>query len=140
MADECGDFGCGADTPTIPIDPTTPSSNDVTKGPKVIDSSKNASENIIPAVPIWGRVATTIFAVPFFELLDTNLVALTEANTVALALDPEPGTKAVLLITEIIFSGADLVSTSAKIDYVHWIVTGRFIKSWGDLQDWTMSP
>jgi RHS repeat-associated protein len=107
---------------TIPLDPTT---------------KQNQSGN---PPPLLQRAATAFVVAPLFMVLDVVLLVITLANTFALGTDPEPLTKSILLVTEIFFSGIDITVAFAHWDYVHWVVTGKFIKSVDDLSDWELAP
>jgi hypothetical protein len=86
------------------------------------------------------RVATGVIVVPSFLVIDIMLYKVTKANTVALVLAPEPISKAVLLVNEILLAGADVVIACVHVSYAHWVVTGYIIDSWDDVTDWTLSP
>jgi len=78
--------------------------------------------------------------VPLFLLIDVALFYGTYLNTVALAVDLEPFTKAGLLVTDIAFSAADIGAAFLEVSYAHWVVTGEPINSWDDVTNWQAAP
>jgi RHS repeat-associated protein len=90
--------------------------------------------------PVGERLSTALFMMPLFLALDLGLVAGTLVVSAALAADPEPITKAALLLTEIGICALDVGVVYAEVSYVHWIVTGTGIDSWSDLEDWQVRP
>lgn len=90
--------------------------------------------------PIGNRAATVVFMGPFFLILDSALVAGTAANSTALAADPEPITKLVLVTSELILTGTDAGVGFLHVSYAHWVVTGEWITSWDDLTNWEPQP
>jgi hypothetical protein len=73
-------------------------------------------------------------------VIDGTLAALTYANSMALIGAPDPFSKGVLILNELILIGADVLIAWAHLSYAHWVVTGRPIRSWEDLWDWRLRP
>ncbi|GAB4465967.1 MAG: hypothetical protein Kow0070_28660 [Anaerolineales bacterium] len=93
-----------------------------------------------PPPPLTTRVLTIIPALVGFVVLDTTLVALTIANTVAIGIAPDPLSKGIFVANEIILSGIDLFVAYLHVSYAHWVVTGRGIHNWADIADWKLHP
>lgn len=93
-----------------------------------------------PPPPLATRALTIIPALLGFAVLDITLVALTIANTVAMSGAPDPLSKGVFALNEIILSGADLFVAYLHVSYAHWVVTGRGIHNWADMTDWELRP
>jgi hypothetical protein len=110
-----------------------------------LPTSQQFTENVAqqdPANPPPSnqRLTTIIFVVPSFLIVDVVLAGITKANTFVLMTNPEPVTKGIFVLTEIIIIGVDIVVAFAHVSYTHWVTTGRFIKSVDDLTNWEYSP
>jgi hypothetical protein len=111
------------------------------KPPSSNNSNPDQTGNNIKTPPPLGkRLATVIFMSPFFIVTDLVLFDLTMANTAALAADPEPTTKAILLVNELLLVAADVAVPLVAVSYAHWVVTGNWIKSEQDIYDWSLRP
>ncbi len=93
-----------------------------------------------PGRPLWQRALTILPVLMGFLLIDGTLAALTDANSMARIGAPDPFSKGVLILNELILIGADVLIAWAHLSYAHWVVTGRPIRSWEDLWDWRLRP
>jgi hypothetical protein len=75
-----------------------------------------------------------------FLVIEGALAALTDANSMARIGAPDPFSKGVLILNELILIGADVLIAWAHLSYAHWVVTGHPIRSWEDLWDWRLRP
>jgi hypothetical protein len=93
-----------------------------------------------PGRPLWQRALTILPVLMGFLVIDGTLAALTDANSMALIGAPDPFSKGVLILNELILIGADVLIAWAHLSYAHWVVTGRPIRSGEDLWDWRLRP
>jgi hypothetical protein len=91
-----------------------------------------------PGRPLWQRALTILPVLMGFLVIDGTLAALTYANSMALIEAPDPFSKGVLILNELILIGADVLIAWAHLSYAHWVVTGRPIRSGEDLWDWRL--
>jgi hypothetical protein len=99
----------------------------------------NENTNASPP-PLEVRAITIVFALPFFNIADITLAELTVMVAQAALADPEPATKLLLTVGELVIVGADLALAYGEVSYAHWVVTGEWINSWDDLSNWTIMP
>jgi RHS repeat-associated protein len=104
------------------------------------DNSEVQDKDVTSKLSLKQRVETTIFMVPFIVTLELVLPPVTTAVSTALALDPEPVTKAILLSTDILLNLSEVALSLALVDYTHWVITGNLIHKPEDLVDWQLRP
>ncbi len=88
--------------------------------PLLMESAGVGSEDL----SMGERLATSVFVVPALIVIDAGLIVATITVTAALAADPEPATKAGLLLLDISISGADVAVAYLHIRYAMWVATG----------------
>jgi hypothetical protein len=90
--------------------------------------------------PIGLRAATIALVIPVLFIADMTAVGLSIVVSAALAADPEPLTKLALVIAELALTAAEIYVAFQHVNYAHWLVTGRPIRTMVDLSDWELRP
>ncbi len=97
-------------------------------------------ETFPPPPPFWARVLIGTSLELLLLAIDVILILTALANAYAIFLAPDPLSRGIFVINELLLIGAEVALIYLHLGILHWMVTGRWIRSWQDLKDWNFQP
>ena len=97
-------------------------------------------ETFPPAPPFWARVLIGTALELLLLAVDVAIILTILANAYAIFLAPDPLSRGIFVLNELLLIGAEGALAYLHLGIAHWIVTGRWIRSWQDLKDWNLQP
>jgi len=98
------------------------------------------SEPFPPPPPFWARVWIGTVLELLLLAIDVILILTALANAYAIFLAPDPLSRGVFVVNELLLIGAEGALIYLHLGILHWMVTGRWIGSWQDWKDWDFQP
>ncbi|MDI6810015.1 MAG: hypothetical protein QME66_13805 [Candidatus Eisenbacteria bacterium] len=96
------------------------------------------------SLPRRQRLVALAWAAPSFLILDGGIavlaVALTWANGVLWAGNISLPMKATLAISELVLAIGLIFPLYLQMAFLHWALTGQWLRTWADVRDWSLRP
>ncbi len=100
----------------------------------------SSPETFPPPPPFWARVLIGTALELLLLAINVILILTALVNAYAIFLAPDPLSRGIFVINELLLIGAEVALIYLHLGILHWMVTGHWIRSWQDLKDWNFKP
>jgi len=130
------------DVATDPTPSTATTTAPVVQPPAVanlqLPAVQQASDTSL--LPIGERLLVAISLELLMLPVDLSLAATTCGLSWGVAIAPDPLSKSIVAVADVVVLGADILVSFAHLSIAHWVLTGEPIRTPGDLLEWELRP